>query len=104
MKLHTIRIHNIKSLIGTHVLNLDERFGASECRYALPGVPSTIIVLRGGGDGDVAVDISLPALVHRPAEEAAPFAKGFAGAAGGASTAFIDRPRTQVGPSARLWV
>lgn len=30
MKLHTIRIHNIKSLIGTHILNLDERFGASE--------------------------------------------------------------------------
>ncbi len=30
MKLHTIRMSNIKSLIGTHVLNLDERFGASE--------------------------------------------------------------------------
>ena len=30
MKLHSICIHNIKSLIGTHILNLDERFGASE--------------------------------------------------------------------------
>jgi|GEM_PF-5838590 len=30
MKLHSIRIHNIKSLSGTYVLNLDERFGASE--------------------------------------------------------------------------
>ena len=28
--IHSIRIHNIKSLIGTHVLNLDDRFGASE--------------------------------------------------------------------------